>query len=50
MPELFKEKVVLLLKIGENRIVFETFLDIDKKITVHEFKHQAREVNYFIIL
>ncbi len=43
-PEIFYENVVVFLKLGENRIVYEVILDIEKRVTTHEFKHMAREV------
>lgn len=43
-PEIFNEKVAIFLKLGDQRIIYETVLDIEKRITTHEFKHMAREV------
>jgi hypothetical protein len=51
-PEIFNEKVAIFLKLGDQRIIYETVLDIEKRVTTHEFKHMAREVKieikYFI--
>lgn len=44
--DLFNEKVVVILKIQE-RIIYEAVLDIDKRITTHEFKHMVRQVGHF---
>jgi hypothetical protein len=43
-PEIFNEKVAIFLKLGDQRIIYETVLDIEKRVTTHEFKHMAREV------
>ncbi len=36
-----------MITLPENRIIFETTLDIEKKVNIHEFKHMAREVGTF---
>jgi hypothetical protein len=45
-PEIFQEKTAILITL-ENKIVFETILDIDANVNVHEFKHMAREIGLF---
>jgi hypothetical protein len=49
-PDVFQEKVALFIKYQDTRIVYETVLDITKKVTVQEFKHVVREVKIFIIV
>jgi hypothetical protein len=49
-PDVFQEKVALLIKYQDTRIVYETVLDITKKVTVQEFKHVVREVRIVIII
>lgn len=45
-PDLIKEKVCVILTL-QDKIIFETNLEVDKKITTHEFKHMVREIGSF---
>lgn len=48
-PEIFKEKVVVIIT-QENRIIFESILTIDDKITEHKFNSPIRDVSKIFIL